>query len=138
MKTMVMTTCGVLGSTVSYLFGSWTASMTTLCIFMALDFITGIVNAAVFKASPKSESGTLCSHAAFEGLIKKCMILVFVLVGARLDLIFGLKVIRDGVCSAFIVSELISLTENAGLMGLPLPDVVKRAIELLKDREDSK
>ena len=133
-----MTACGIFSSAVSYLFGSWTASMTTLCIFMALDFITGIVTAAVFKTSPKSEGGTLCSHAAFEGLVKKCMILVFVLVGARLDLIFELQMIRDGICSAFIVSELISITENAGLMGLPLPNSVKRALELLQKKEDTK
>ena len=137
MRTTVLTVCGICGSAVSYLFGSWTASMTTLCIFMVLDFITGIVTAAVFKTSPKSEGGSLTSHAAFEGLVKKVMILVFVLIGARLDMILELHIIRDGVCSAFIVSELISVTENAGLMGLPLPTAVKRAIDLLKNREDT-
>jgi toxin secretion/phage lysis holin len=105
---------------------------------MALDFITGLIVAAVFKASPKSTGGALASHAAFEGLVKKGMILVFVLIGARLDLILGMTIIRDGVCTAFILSELISITENAGLMGLPIPKAVKRAIELLKDSTENK
>lgn len=134
MKVTIMTAFGIVGGTLSYIFGGWTASMTTLCIFMVLDFITGLIVAAVFKASPKSSGGSLTSHAAFEGLVKKGMILVFVLIGARLDMILGLQIIRDGVCSAFLVSELISVTENAGLMGLPIPKPIKRAIELLKDR----
>lgn len=131
-----MTIIGFIGGTLSYIFGGWTASMTTLCIFMALDFVTGLIVAAVFKASPKSTGGALASHAAFEGLAKKGMILVFVLIGARLDLILGVNMVRDGVCIAFIISELISVTENAGLMGLPMPKSIKRAIEILKDKEN--
>ena len=136
MKQVIMTIVGLIGSTLSYIFGGWTASMTTLCIFMVLDFITGLIVAAVFKASPKSSGGALTSNAAFEGLVKKGMILVFVLIGARLDLVLGMTVIRDGVCAAFILSELISITENAGLMGLPIPKVIKKAIELLENKND--
>ena len=136
LKTTVMTAFGVLGGVLSYIFGGWTASMTTLCIFMVLDFATGLVVAAVFKASPKSSGGSLTSHAAFEGLVKKGMILVFVLIGARLDLILGVNMVRDGVCIAFIISELISVTENAGLMGVPLPKSIKRAIEILRDKDE--
>lgn len=134
MKTTIITIAGFIGGALSYIFGGWTASMTTLCIFMAVDFITGIIVAAVFKASPKSVGGALTSHAAFEGLIKKCMILVFVLIGARLDIVLGMTVIRDGVCVAFMLSELISITENAGLMGLPIPSIIKKAIEILSDK----
>ena len=132
-----MTAAGLTGSALSYFFGGWTAAMTTLCIFMALDFITGIIVAAVFKTSPKSKGGALTSHAAFRGLVKKCMILVFVLIGARLDTILGMSIIRDGVCTAFILSELISIIENAGLMGIPVPDVIMHALEILKDRGDN-
>lgn len=136
MKATVMTVFGIVGGMFSYLFGGWTASMTTLCLFMVLDFVTGLVVAAVFKASPKSSGGSLTSHAAFEGLVKKGMILVFVLIGARLDMILDLNMVRDGVCIAFIISEVISVTENAGLMGLPIPRPVKRALELLREKED--
>lgn len=131
-----MTAVGLTGSALSYLFGGWTAAMTTLCIFMVLDFVTGIIVAAVFKASPKSKGGALTSHAAFRGLVKKCMILAFVLIGARLDTVLGMSIIRDGVCTAFIFSELISITENAGLMGLPVPGVITRALEILGDGKE--
>ncbi len=137
MKNYIVTAAGLTGSALSYLFGGWTAAMTTLCIFMALDFVTGIIVAAVFKTSPKSPGGALTSHAAFRGLVKKCMILAFVLVGARLDVVLGMSIIRDGVCSAFILSELISITENAGLMGLPVPGVIMHALEILKDRKET-
>ena len=138
MKNYIMTIAGLIGSALSYLFGGWTAAMTTLCIFMAIDFVTGIIVAAVFKNSPKSSGGALTSHAAFIGIVKKCMILVFVLIGARLDAVLGMSIIRDGVCTAFILSELISITENAGLMGLPVPKVIMRALEILKDREEDR
>lgn len=137
MKTTIMTAAGIIGGTLSYVFGGWTYAMTTLCIFMTLDFITGLLVAAVFKASPKSQGGALTSHAAFVGLIKKCMILVFVLIGARLDIVLGMTVIRDGVCIAFILSELISIVENAGLMGVPIPRAIMRAIEILKDKTEN-
>ena len=137
MKNYIMTAAGLVGSVLSYVFGGWTAAMSTLCIFMALDFVTGIIVAAVFKNSPKSNGGALTSNAAFRGLVKKCMILAFVLIGARLDAVLGMSIIRDGVCTAFILSELISITENAGLMGLPVPDVIMRALEILKDRKES-
>ena len=71
MKNYIVTAVGLTGSALSYLFGGWTAAMTTLCIFMALDFVTGIIVAAVFKTSPKSPGGALTSHAAFRGLVKK-------------------------------------------------------------------
>ena len=137
MKNYIMTAAGLAGSALSYLFGGWTAAMTALCIFMVLDFVTGIIVAAVFKKSPKSSGGAVTSNAAFRGLVKKCMILAFVLIGARLDAVLGMSIIRDGVCTAFILSELISITENAGLMGLPVPDVIMRALEILKDRKES-
>lgn len=132
-----MTAAGLTGSVLSYIFGGWTAAMTTLCIFMALDLVTGVIVAAVFKASPKSPGGALKSTAAFRGLVKKCMILAFVLIGARLDTVLGMSIIRDGVCTAFIFSELISVTENAGLMGLPIPQVIVHALEILKDRKET-
>lgn len=136
MKTYIITIAGMIGGIISSFFGGWTYSMTTLCIFMAVDFVTGLIVAAVFKASPKSPGGALTSHAAFEGLVRKCMILVLVLIGARLDVVLGMTLIRDGVCIAFILSELISITENAGLMGVPIPKVIVRAIEILKDKTE--
>ncbi len=62
------------------------------------------------------------------------MTLIFVMVAYRLDLVIGTNYIRDAVTIAFIANETISLVENAGLMGLPLPDVVVKAIDVLQKK----
>lgn len=135
MKTTILTIAGIIGSAISWLFGGWTSAMTTLLIFMAIDYLTGIVVAGVFKNSPKSESGALDSKVGFKGISKKCLILALVVVAYRLDLITGSTYIKDAVCIAFIVNELVSITENAGLMGIPIPNVIRKAIDLLHDKD---
>ena len=132
MKNAICTGIGVVGSLVASLFGGWTASLTTLLIFMAIDYMTGLVVAGVFHASPKTETGALESRAGLKGLIRKCSMLLFVLIGYRLDVAVGTTYIRDAVCIAFMANELISIVENAGLMGLPIPSVITNAIDILK------
>ena len=136
MKDAICMVVGVIGSIVSSLFGGWSAALTTLLLFMAADYLTGLVVAAVFKKSPKTKSGSLESKAGFKGLCRKCMMLLFVLVAYRLDLVIGTDYIRNAVIIAFIANELISLTENAGLMGLPLPAVITNAIDILTKKSE--
>ena len=128
---------GIVGTFIASMFGGWTTALTTLCIFMGIDFITGIIVAGVFHKSPKSANGTLESKSGFKGLCRKGLILAFVVVGYRLDLALGSSYIKDGVCIAFIVNELISIIENAGLMGVPLPNIIKNALELLNNKNKS-
>lgn len=125
----------MIGSWAASLFGGWTASLTTLLIFMGIDYLSGLIVAGVFHNSPKTATGTLESRAGFKGLIRKAMVLVFVLIGYRLDVAVGTTYIRDAVCIAFIANELISIIENAGLMGIPVPDVITNGIDLLKNHE---
>ena len=136
MKMKVITGVGIIGSLVTSMFGGWSEAMTTLFIFMILDYITGLVVAGVFHKSPKSENGALESKAGWKGLCRKGMILLFVLVGHRLDLVIGASYIKDAVCIAFIVNELISLIENAALMGVPIPQIITKAIDLLQKAEE--
>lgn len=105
--------------------------MITLLIFIVIDLVSGITVAAVFRRSPKSESGSLRSSVCFRGLCGKGMILMFVLIGRRLDLSLGTDYIRDGVCIAFASGELLSIIENAGIMGIPMPSVITKAVDLL-------
>ena len=128
----------MIGSGIAYAFGGWSASLTTLLIFMLIDYVTGIVVAGVFHKSPKTENGGLESKAGLKGLLRKCTMLLFVLVGHRLDLAVGTTYIRDAVCIAFMVNELISIVENSGLMGLPIPSVITNAIEMLKHKDGKK
>ena len=118
------------------MFGGWTAGMTTLIIFMAIDYLSGLVVAGVFKKSNKTESGALESKAGWKGLARKCMTLLFVLIAYRLDLLLNTAYIRDAVVIGFCANELISIVENAGLMGLPLPAVITKALEVLKNKAD--
>ena len=129
---------GILGALVTSLFGGWDTALITLLIFMAIDYISGLIVAAVFKKSPKTETGTLESRAGFKGLFRKGMILLIVLIACRLDLIMHTNFIRDAVVIAYIVNESISIIENAGLMGIPVPKAIIKAIDILKRKEDEK
>lgn len=137
MKNMICTTIGMVGSAIASCFGGWTAAMTTLLIFIAIDYITGLLVAGVFHKSKKTENGALESKAGFKGLCKKGMILLFVLIGYRLDLAIGTAYIKDAVCIGFMVNELISIIENAGLMGISVPAPITKAIEILKDKSET-
>lgn len=136
MKNGICTAVGVVGGFVASLFGGWDAALTTLLLFMVIDFISGLVVAGVFHNSTKSETGTLQSFAGWKGLCRKCMTLLFVLIAYRLDLAIGVTYIRDTVIIGFIANELISIIENAGLMGLPLPEVITQAIDILKKKDN--
>ena len=137
MKDTICLIAGIVGGFIATLLGGWDSALATLVVFMGIDFVTGIVTAAIGK-SKHSESGTLNSTAGWVGLAKKFCILLMVVVGVRIDILIGTNYIRDAVCIAFTVNELISIFENAGLMGIPMPAALKKAIDLLqsKGKED--
>lgn len=134
MKNAICTGIGVAGSFIASLFGGWTASLTTLLIFMGIDYASGLIVAGVFHNSPKTETGTLESRAGLKGLIRKGTMLLFVLIGYRLDVAVGTSYIRDAICIAFMANELLSIIENAGLMGVPIPSVITNAVDILKKK----
>ncbi len=136
MKETVCTLAGCIGAAIASFFGGWDAALTTLIIFMATDYITGLLVAGVFKKSEKTTNGGLDSRIGWRGLCKKGVVLLFVLVAYRLDLTIGTNYIRNSVIIGFIVNELISVTENAGLMGMPLPNAIKKGIEILQSKEN--
>ena len=135
MKIGIMTVIGMVGSFFASLFGGWSAALTTLILFMGIDYLTGLIVAGVFHNSGKTENGSLESRAGWKGLCRKGVTLLIVLIGCRLDLIMGTTIIKDGVVIAFIANETISIIENAGLMGIPIPKVITNAIEVLKKKE---
>lgn len=136
MKQAICTVVGVIGSAIASVFGGWDAGIKTLLIFMAIDYVSGLIVAGVFKNSPKTDTGSLESKAGWKGLCRKCMTLVFVIVAYRLDLVIGTNYIRDAVVIAFIANETISLVENAGLMGVKLPAVITKAIDILQKKSE--
>lgn len=128
---------GIIGSFIASLFGGFDAALVTLLIFMGIDYVTGFIVAGIFHASRKTENGALESRAGWKGLCRKGVTLLVVLVACRLDLVMGSSFIRDAVVIAFIANETISIIENAGLMGIPIPAVITKAIEVLKQRSES-
>lgn len=131
-KNILISIVGIVGSAIASAFGGWTTGLTTLVIFMAIDYITGLIVAGVFHKSTKTETGTLESRAGFKGLCRKGAMLLVVLVAYRLDLAVGTTYIKDAVIIAFIANETISIIENAGLMGVQIPDTIKNAIDVLQ------
>ena len=103
MRETICTAIGAFGAFLAGLFGGWDASMVTLLIFMGIDYATGLAVAACGK-SLKSDNGKLSSKIGWQGLVKKCVSLLLVLVAVRLD--------------------------------VPLPDILKKAIDLLQKKED--
>ena len=136
MKEGICTMIGMVGSFIAGLFGGWDTGLVTLVIFMGIDYFTGIIVAGVFHKSRKSETGALESRAGWKGLCRKGTTLLFVLIAYRLDLALSVTYIRDAVIIGFMANELISIVENAGLMGIPIPAVLAKAIDVLQSRSN--
>lgn len=137
MKRVICTVVGMVGGFIASLFGGWSTGLVTLLIFMSIDYLSGLIVAGVFHNSPKTGTGTLESRAGWKGLCRKCMTLLFVLIAYRLDLELSTNYIRDAVIIGFMANELISIVENAGLMGIPLPSVITKAIDVLTKNAES-
>jgi toxin secretion/phage lysis holin len=128
---------GAIGAAIAQFFGGWDNAMVTLVIFMSVDYVSGLAIAGVFKKSPKSQNGGLESKAGFKGLCRKCMTLIFVMVAHRLDMMLGTDYLRNAVIIGFCANELVSILENAGTMGLPLPEPIVNAVDVLKKRSET-
>ena len=128
------TAIGAIGAWIANALGGWSGAMSTLVIFMLIDYVTGIILAAVFHRSGKTADGRLSSKAGWKGLCKKFVVLLFVFIAYRIDVLLGAEFVRDAVIIAFSTNELISITENLGLMGVPIPAAITNAIEVLKEK----
>ena len=137
MRETICTVLGAVGGILAAVFGGWNAMLTTLILFMSMDYVTGLMVSGIFRRSPKTETGGLQSKIGWKGLVKKVVILLLVVAAARIDLILDTTYIRNAVCIGFACNELISILENAGLMGIPLPAALKNAVDLLQKKSNS-
>ena len=131
----VLGACALLGGLFGQLFGGWTAALGTLIFCMAVDYVTGLIVAGVFHTSDKTPGGGLESRAGWKGLCRKGVTLLIVLVASRVDLALGTAFVRDAVIVGYIVNEVISIIENAGLMGVPIPEALVQAIDALQGKD---
>lgn len=128
-----------IGSFIATALGGWDSSIQTLLIFIVIDYTLGIICAAVFKKSKKSKNGTLSSAAGFKGICKKAAELIVVIIAVRIDIIIGSfmveysgSFVRDGAVIALVLNELLSIIENLGTMGVKIPEVIQKSIDILK------
>jgi toxin secretion/phage lysis holin len=135
-KTMTISTIAMATGGVVTMLGGWSAGMKTLFIFMVIDYISGIVLAGVFHKSTKTESGKISSEMVFGNLFKKGMILLVLLIAHRLDLMMEANFIRDTTIIAYTISELVSIIEKLGLMGIPIPSTISKGMEALQGKEE--
>ena len=136
MKQSVCTAIGVLGAAAAWAFGGWDTALIALLVFMGADYISGSLVALVFQKSTKTETGAYNSAYGIKGLCKKGLMLLFVLVAVQIDKILGIAYVRDAVCIGFCSNEIISIVENLGLAGIPMPAIVTKALEQLQKKHD--
>lgn len=123
---------GIGGGLASFLFGGWSALIQTLVLFIVLDYILAVIVAGFY--------GELNSKKGFKGIAKKVAILVLVAVAHQVDLVIGDgSLIRDTVIFFYIANELLSILETVAKTDLPIPSVLKKAVETLRgdDKNES-
>lgn len=126
---------GAAGALAAGMLGGWDATLQVLCLVMALDYITGLL-VAFHGRSPKTDGGGFSSRMSFLGLTRKVFVLILVGLAVALDRALGTPdVLRLAVSMFYTANEGLSILENAALLGLPLPNVLKDALESLRNKE---
>lgn len=130
METLIKTIVAVLGAIVTFLLGGWSPLLQVLVIFIAIDYVLGVLVAASF--------GELNSKIGFKGIAKKVMILTLVAVAYAIDTITAgdSTFIRDAVIFFYLANELLSILETVGKTSLPIPNVLRKAVETLHSKGD--
>ena len=136
-KNAVLGFIAAAGSVIANALGGWDDALKVLVAMMAADYLTGVLVALIWHRSNKTDDGTLSSKAGFKGLCKKGMIILIVWIAVLLDNAMGADYVRTAVILFFIGNEGISLFENAGLMGVPYPQFIKKALQALRDKGDN-
>jgi toxin secretion/phage lysis holin len=129
---LILAGLAAVGTTVAEALGGWDPPLKTLAILMVIDYATGALCAAVWHKSPKTPSGTYDTRAGFKGLIRKGAIILIVYIAAKLDVLMGTSITRTAVILFFTANEGFSIIENMGIMGVPMPQIVKDGFAVLR------
>lgn len=116
-----------LATIVTYLFGEWSQMLTLFFFVITIDYISGVMAAITER--------NISSAVGFRGLIKKFAMVLIVALAYQLDQFTGQNIIMTGAIFFFIANELVSITENYGRIGLPLPPQIKNIIKVLRDKQ---
>ena len=131
MKEFICAAIAGLGTFLSFIFGDWDVALQCLVIAVALDYISGLIKAFVNK--------DLSSKIGFKGLLKKVGVFIIVALSVLIDKVTGESgAVRTLVIYYFVANEGLSIVENLGEAGLPIPDVIKKALKSLKNESKGK
>lgn len=136
-KNAVLCFFAAAGSVIANALGGWDSALRVLVAMMVADYVTGVLVALIWHKSNKTDDGTLSSKAGFKGLCKKGVIILIVWLAVLLDEAMGANYVRTAVILFFIGNEGLSLFENVGLMGMPYPAFLKKALQALRDKGDN-
>lgn len=127
----------MLTGAIAGVFGNWPPLLSALAALMVVDYVTGCVVAFMGK-SPNTDSGGWRSHESFIGLLRKTAIIGVVLLATVLDSAIGTEsaVFQTAAAGYYVANEGLSILENVVLMGVPVPAVIKKALEALKNKSD--
>ena len=129
MEHVFKTSVTALGGIIGYLWGGWNALLGILLAFVIIDYMTGFIAAGA--------EGKLSSQVGFKGIAKKIMIFILVAVAHLIDQALGgdKNIFRDATIFFYLANELLSIIENAGRAGLPIPKQLTNAVEILRGKD---
>ena len=119
-------TLAALGTAASALLGGWDMWLQVLVYFVIADYLTGVLAAFCLKK--------LSSEVGARGIAKKVFIFLLVGIAYQIDMLAGTELVRAAVCAFYIGIEGLSVLENAGKLGIPLPEVLTSALEQMQNR----
>jgi toxin secretion/phage lysis holin len=119
-------TLAALGTAASALLGGWDMWLQVLVYFVIADYLTGVLAAFCLKK--------LSSEVGARGIAKKVFIFLLVGIAYQIDMLAGTELVRVAVCAFYIGIEGLSILENAGKLGIPLPEVLTSALEQMQNR----
>ena len=128
---ILKTVSAAAGVVVGYLWGGWTIMLQALLVLVCVDFVTGWVAAWI--------NGELRSMKGYIGVAKKISIFMFITVAHVIDAVLGdMHYLRDAVVFLYLANELLSIIENAGKMGVPMPPILRDAVAVLESKAGGK
>ena len=129
MENIFKTLVAIGGAAASYLFGGWSHLLSILLTFVVLDYLSGVAAAA--------KEGNLRSDVGLWGIAKKVAIFAIVAAAHMVDTALGdAHLFRDAVIFFYLANELLSITENLGRMGAPIPPAIRQAVEVLRGKSE--
>ncbi len=130
MWNMVQVVFAAMGGALGYFFGEMDGLLIALIVFVVVDYITGVM-VAVSERKVSSAVG-------YKGILKKIFLLIMVGVAHVLDahVMNTGSMLRTAVIFFYLSNEGISIIENAGKLGIPVPEKVRKVLEQLKDKEE--